>query len=963
MRKKLYLLFYLLPSLTVAQINASWETTINGTGDFGDQLHSVVSDANNNIYAVGSTVNPNTDRDWLIIKYNSQSQVQWRKIFSAPGGGPDEAKKVLIHPNGNIVVTGYGNNKFVGNDFWTMMLSPSGDTLWTDLYNSPTTNLYDEPNGMVIDSQGNIIITGESDQDPSAFLNNDFLTVKYSATGALSWAVRYNAQSNDNDRSMAVAVDASNNIYITGRSFNGSDDDIITIKYNGSGTQQWIKNLDNGGIDRPVAIGIDNQTRVYVAARSDNGTDDDYRLLQYNAQGTLSFNVSYDYAGQDRPIDMVVLPAGGCIVTGRSDGNPATGINYDVHTVSFSATGTQNWVGIYNGQGNNDDIPVHLALAADGKVAVTGFTDKDATLIISNDAFLLTYSTTGASLITQTFNGTSNKDDEGHDVCFNSSGNAVVVGFTSDAGFQRNALLLNYSGNSAPTSQQIWSGWGDNGQNIRDIEIDNSGNVYYCGYNVNKDTNRDFFIGKVNSSGVAQWSADTTGTLFGSDEEANALAIDGSGNIIVSGYLKNAGTSSDVYVEKYNASGVLVWNFGYDSPIHESDRSYDMTLDNSGNIYLCGKMDADATWQVNDEIWTAKVNSNGILAWSATYASSTLLDKAQFIRLNSANEVFVAGKLQNGTNDNIIVIKYNNSGVQQWTKILDFHQGNDKLNHMEIDGNGNVILCGQTQLSAGGNDFDAFICKINAQGQQDWVQYQGNSGIGLDEAISFRIANDNSIWLTGNLDSDVTAAEMLQVYLQHYSATGNALIPSPNTFASSGSAAADDIVLNGFNEPCIGIHTNTAGTNDLDYEMQFLIWNNNALEAAYTRSVSDSIDVANLLKFSNGALYAGGSSWITNNQRDALIGKYNWIAIGVDQKTAFKTLVYPNPTSEIIHIQSEQPIAKIDIYDQQGKWIEQILPQGNGQQVSFACEQWNAGMYFISINGSKSATPIQVIKN
>ena len=76
----------------------------------------------------------------------------------------DEAKKILIHPNGNIIVTGYGNNKSVGNDFWTMALTPTGDTLWTNLHNSSATNLYDEANDMAIDSNGNIFVVGDSDQ-------------------------------------------------------------------------------------------------------------------------------------------------------------------------------------------------------------------------------------------------------------------------------------------------------------------------------------------------------------------------------------------------------------------------------------------------------------------------------------------------------------------------------------------------------------------------------------------------------------------------------------------------------------------------------------------------------------------------------------------------------------------------------------------------------------------------------
>ncbi|MEN9334136.1 MAG: hypothetical protein RLY35_1316 [Bacteroidota bacterium] len=963
----LFLLFYfsLHGQETFAQITSVWESTINGNGDFGDQFHSIATDANNNSYAVGSTVNNNGDRDWLIIKYNAQASIQWKKTFSAPGLGPDEAKKVLIHPNGNIVVTGYGNNKAVGNDFWTMMLTPSGDTLWTDLYNAPNSNLYDEPNAMTFDAQGNIIITGESDQDPSAFLNNDFLTVKYNTTGNLQWAVKYNAPSNDNDRALSVCADASNNIYVTGRSFNGTDDDAVTIKYNASGTQQWLKTFDNGGIDRPVSIGIDTQSRIYVSMRSDNGTDDDYRLLQYNAQGVLQFNVVYDNVGNDRPIDMVVIPAGGCVITGRSDGNAAVGINYDVKTISYSATGVQNWLASYNGIGNNDDIPSNIYLASDGKVAVTGLTDRDNTVLISNDAFVLCYNSAGNTLISQTFNGSANKDDEGHAVSIGTDGRVVMVGFSSDNSDQRNAILLSYTSNAAPSLQNTWSGNGDNGQNVRDLVFDNTGNVYFCGYSVNKDNNRDFYIGKLNSAGNLVWSFDTTGTLFGSDEEANSILLDPSGNIIVSGYLKNAGTSSDIYVEKYNPAGTLLWQFGYDNTIHESDRAYASHLDNAGNIYLCGKKDTDASWQINDDILTLKINASGTLAWASSFTSSTLSDRGQIITVNGSNEVITGGRLQDNINDNIIIIKYSNIGNQVWTKTLDFHGGMDKLNDLKLDNAGNIFICGQTQSAAGSSDYNAFLCKINNSGVQEWVSSFDYAGQGLDEAIALEIGSDNSIWITGQVDTDLGLTEKMNVFIRKYDTNGNLMTTGDGIFSSTADCAADDIVLNGYNEPCVAMHRNQQSNGEIDYEMVLLTINGGAITEAYSRAVSDSIDVANLMKFSNTTsnIYLGGSSWLGSNQRDFLLGKYNWLTVGVDdlKNTSALSLAYPNPFSSEIRIINPQDNDRVVVYNGAG----QMIFSSNHRIEEIETDHWSDGMYIIEMiqgNNKKKQSLIKTSK-
>lgn len=81
-----------------AQFAVQWENTLSGQGDFGDRFNSVVTDANNNIYVTGYSVNPNSDRDIIVAKYNSSLQLQWRKIFLGTGNGPDEGKKLRCTP-------------------------------------------------------------------------------------------------------------------------------------------------------------------------------------------------------------------------------------------------------------------------------------------------------------------------------------------------------------------------------------------------------------------------------------------------------------------------------------------------------------------------------------------------------------------------------------------------------------------------------------------------------------------------------------------------------------------------------------------------------------------------------------------------------------------------------------------------------------------------------------------------
>jgi hypothetical protein len=82
---------------------------------------------------------------------------------------------------------------------------------------------------MALDGSGNTYVTGFTLNTPA---DSDCATIKYDPTGAQEWVVTYGGPANDSDGANAIVVDSSGNIYVTGYSVGlETDSDYLTIKY------------------------------------------------------------------------------------------------------------------------------------------------------------------------------------------------------------------------------------------------------------------------------------------------------------------------------------------------------------------------------------------------------------------------------------------------------------------------------------------------------------------------------------------------------------------------------------------------------------------------------------------------------------------------------------------------------------------------------------------------------------
>lgn len=382
-----------------------------------------------------------------------------------------------------------------------------------------------------------------------------------------------------------VTTDVSGNVYIAGATKNGSNNyDILVAKYNSSGTQLWIQQYNGAGNgdDIATAIRVDNSGNVYITGAVNTATNVDMITIKYNSSGTQQWLQTYDGVGSsyDCGIDVFTDINGNVYVAGSTYN---ANYNTDVVSIKYNSSGTQQWLNTYNNTANLNDAGAKISEKG-GVVATTALIQTNST---TYTAGVIKYNTSSGAFISSSFNGSASSDiDQISDVVEDASGNIYIAGSgpVSGQGYDYQIVKLNNNLTLAWQNNFNLDGLDDFAKGIR---VDNSGNVYITGYSTSSTQGKNISTVKFNSSGTQQWIQTYNDALNG-DDEANAMAIDATGNIYITGYTSTEMDHKDYYTIKYDGSGTEIWNKHNDNPNHLDDIATNIAIDNNNDIVISG---------------------------------------------------------------------------------------------------------------------------------------------------------------------------------------------------------------------------------------------------------------------------------------------------------------------------------------------------------------------------------------
>ena len=332
--------------------------TYDGNGAF-DKPTDIAVNATGVYMIGGSYFNALQDENYATIKVNTSGVQQWVQTYNGSASDADRPNALVIDALDNIIVTGRSVGGISAEDYVTIMYDVNGNQVWLDRFTGSGA-FYDEAKDVALDAAGNIYVTGYSYESAT---NNDFTTVKYDVTGSLLWSTSFNGPANNSDQALAMAVDAGDNIYVSGQSKgSGTGSDISTIKYcqlttdagldtsicsgdavqlNATGASNFTWSVHSGD---PISVGNNFSCNGCANPVASPSITTEYVVSSQNANGCVDYDT----------VIVVVNPLPGPVISAVGPTSFCLGENVQIFTTE---TGSYTW----NSGHSTDTITVDTA--------------------------------------------------------------------------------------------------------------------------------------------------------------------------------------------------------------------------------------------------------------------------------------------------------------------------------------------------------------------------------------------------------------------------------------------------------------------------------------------------------------------------------------------------------------------------------------------------------------------------
>ncbi len=238
-----------------------------------------------------------------------------------------------------------------------------------------------------------------------------------------------------------------------------------------------------------------------------------------------------------------------------------------------------------------------------------------------------------------------------------------------------------------------------------------------------------FWVVKINVTGEVQWQKTYNQGWAHSIQQTSE-----------GGYVATGMNMGKPWIVKLDANGNIQWQRKYSGILGDLSQSIQQTSE--GGYIVAGMMKGEA--------WVLKLNSAGETQWQKTYGTSCVDANFSIQQTREGGYILASVSLTFGAGlTDIWIMKLDPNGSIQWQKTYG-GSGLELAHSVQQTQDGGYVVAGWTD-SFGSGDKDAWILKLDANGEIEWQKTYGSSG--FDWAHSVQQTQDGGYMVAGWTDS------------------------------------------------------------------------------------------------------------------------------------------------------------------------------------------------------------------
>lgn len=781
MRIYLVLVLILIHTLSIkgqSSPSTQWIKSIHGQAAGNDNINCSFKTNTDEIYVAG-----NNESGTFITCFTASGSISFTKQLVDSDNNTYIPKIIRVNSTGEIFLSGVRIVSWgLGSDFFVLKLDATGNLLWEKFesmgvgYNISDikTDNDNDPNYFVFSGFGfdsllvgkyNIVdmhldflkkhkhasYYGGISTDLALGFGNIYICgyygsaagflMKFNGFGVLQYENVFTGSGFGYTIPSSVTLNTSGDAFIYG-TFNDPSLRFFVRKYNSAGSLAWSTPYLPAGetISGAIQIVFNNSySQLYAIGQTNNGTSDNGALVILNpSSGIINYSTVINYGSNNEQFDEIKIDnSNNYYLIGKNN----SGLQYLVN--KRSSSNTDLFHSYYTASSSYFTDPY-----------IDGFVDESGNIeliassypntINKKDVVFAKYNSAGGFLWDYAFDGSINVEDNASKIVVQSDQSSIVIGTITNSITGKDVIVkkLDQHGNAQWTNQFDY-GVSDN--QVISAQCNNALETYIL-----SSTTSGFTSDLTVLDQYGNTLSNTNISLSG----IGAFELSNSGSECILG-LQSSANNSNLLIYTYSGSGAFIWNSGFEFLSGTTSKVIQILPDNSGNIYVLGKLETATSSQIKLE----KYNALCTQLWETLltgYDASYINNNPISLLMDNTGNLVVAGQViplgYTGYGPYTYIAGVNSStGTQaysyNWAPAGGFYQ---YIYSTDIDNSNNIYLSGSYETFTPGSTMNAYVQKINTSGSIEWTYtYPKLPGVTNDMFNKINFTDADEVITTG----------------------------------------------------------------------------------------------------------------------------------------------------------------------------------------------------------------------